>query len=292
MMRQLVMSIAGRVGVDTDLVEIVAVATEETYGQAVKDLFPGSGYTDNNGYLGVGKTKTHVIDGTPSHRILFNAYVMELCLRGFMGVGENIIDWPAELQYGPFIISHELGHCRFNETAPKDIRDLNALQFQEDDFDSINDHQFSVLVGEAGACFYGDRFYTSSLFKHSCEQELSPLNETKNSLDKAKTEKNIKNVAYLANGLSWLYPIQFTKIVSGIYKTGLEDSSILPPSKLTNFSETHNLLTLSVARYFKSELKDVAGFRENIDLVRGMILEHHLKVKISKENDGWSCFWH
>lgn len=291
MMRQLVTSIAERVGVDTALVETVAVATEETYGQAVNDLFPGSGYTDNNDYLGVGKTETHIVDGTPSHRILFNAYVMELCLQGFMGVGENLMDWPADLQYGPFIISHELGHCRFNETAPRNIQELHKLRFQQDDFDSINDHQFSVLVGEAGACFYGDRYYAESFFKNACEQELSPLKKTKIALNKAKTEKNIQDVAYLANGLAWLYPIQYTKIASGIYKTALGDSSIVPPSGLADFSEIHHPLTLGVEEFFKSELKDVSGFRKNIDLVRDMILEHHLNVKISKQNGGWSCFW-
>lgn len=290
-MHQLVTSIAERVGVDTALVETVAVATEETYGQAVKDLFPGSGYTDNNGYLGVGKTETHVVDGTPSHRILFHAYVMELCLRGFMSVGENLMDWPADLQYGPFIISHELGHCRFNETAPRNVYELNELLLQQDDFDAINDHQFSVLVGEAGACFYGDRYYTESLFKNACKQELSPLKKTKTALDKAKTEKNIQDVAYLANGLAWLYPIQFTKLAAGIYKTALGNSSIVPPNELADFSEMHNLLTLGVEEFFKSELKDVSGLRENIDLVRGTILEHCLNVKISKENDNWLCFW-
>jgi len=290
-MSQLVTSIAERVGVDTALVETVAVATDETYGQAVNDLFPGSGYTDNSGYLGVGKTETHVVKGTPSHRILFHAYVMELCLQGFMSVGENLMDWPADLQYGPFIISHELGHCRFNETAPRNVYELNELRLQHDDFDAINNHQFSVLVGEAGACFYGDRYYTDSFFKHACEQELSPLNKTKTALDRAKTEKNIQNVAYLANGLAWLYPIQFTKIAAGIYKTALGNSSIVPPSELADFSEIHNLLTFGVEEFFKSELKDMSGFRENIDLARGMILEHHLSVKISKENGGWLCFW-
>lgn len=287
MMQRLVTSIAGRVGVDTDFVETVAVATEETYGQAVNDLFPGSEYT-NNGYLAVGKTETHVVDGTPSHRMLLNAYVMELCLRGFIGIGENIMAWPVDLQYGPFIISHEFGHCRFNEIAPKDIHELNELRFQQDDFESINDHQFSVLVGEAGACFYGDRYYTDSLFKHSCEQELSPLRKTKIALDRAKIDKNIRDVSYLANRLAWLYLIKFTKIISGIYKTAFRSSSIVPPSELADFSEIHNLLTLGLEKFFMSELKNVSGFRKNIDLVREMILEHQLYVKISKEDESWS----
>lgn len=291
MMHQLVTTTAERVGVDIAFVETVAVATEETYGQAVNDLFPGSGYTDNNGYLGVGKTETRVVDGVPSHSILFNAYVMELCLRGYLGVGENLSDWPADLQYGPFIIAHELGHCRFNETDPRDVQKLNELRLHWDDFDSLNDHQFSVLVGEAGACFYGDRYYTDSLFRHSCEQDLSPLKETRISLNKAKSEKNIHDVAYLANGLAWLYPIQLTKIVAGIFKTPFANSAIVPPAELADFSETHSLLALSVEEFYKSELNDVPRFRENINLARKMILERHLNVKISKEDGGWSCYW-
>ena len=69
MMRAWVTSTAKRVGVDSTRIETVAVAPEETYGQAVQDLFPGSGYTDN-AYLGVGKTETRIIDNVPMHRIL------------------------------------------------------------------------------------------------------------------------------------------------------------------------------------------------------------------------------
>lgn len=56
MMRAWVTSTAERVGVDTAHIEIVAVATDETYGQAVNDLFPGGRYSDN-AYLGVAKNE-------------------------------------------------------------------------------------------------------------------------------------------------------------------------------------------------------------------------------------------
>ncbi len=64
MMCAWVTSTAERVGVDTARIETIAVAPEETYGRAVNDLFPGSGYTDN-AYLDVGKTETRIVDGGP-----------------------------------------------------------------------------------------------------------------------------------------------------------------------------------------------------------------------------------
>lgn len=291
MMHDFVSSAATKAGVSSSTIKTVGLATEETYAEAVNELFPGSGYTNNKEYLGVGKTETLLTPSGPEHQILFNAYVFELCLQGSLGVGENVVEWPADLQYGPYIISHEIGHCRFNETAPRDVGLLNTLRMQNDDFDSINDHQFSVLVGEVGACYYGDRYYTEHLFEHACEQELSPLGNLRRDITAAKSENDIQGVAYLANGLSWLYPIQYSKIALGMMDTSLADVPIHAPNELSNFAEVHNLLSHGLTEFCSSNLTDINGFRENINLVRELLLEQYLNVKISKDGNDWSCYW-
>ena len=291
MMTNLVSSAALKANVDISTVKIVGLATEETYGSAITELFPGSGYTDRNGYLGVGKTETNMTLSGPEHRILFNAYVFELCLRGYLGIGENIGEWPADLQYGPFIISHEIGHCRYNQTAPRDIEKLNTLRAQQDDFDSINEHQLSVLIGEVGACYFGDRYYSKFLLNHACDQDLSPLANIRRELEAAKAEKDIHGVAYLANGLTWLYLIQYSKIAIGKFHTPFDEEPIEPPDGLSDFAELHALLSYSIAEFCDSNLEDIDTFRKNIALAREVLLEHHLHVKILKENNQWGCYW-
>lgn len=291
MLHDLVSAAAARVGVDTCKIKTVGLATDESYAVAVNELFPGSQYTDSNGYLGVGKTETKLTSSGPEHHILFHLYVFELCLQGKLGVGGETGDWPADLQYGPYIISHELGHCRFNETSSCDLAQFNQLRLRNDDFDSINDYQFSVLVGEIGACYYGDRFYGEPLFKHACEQGFIPLGELRRDITTAKSKQDIQSVAYLANGLAWLYPIQYAKIALGLRGTDLHGAKIQPPEALSDFSEVNNLLSQAIDAFCNSRFEEAATFREKIYLARELLLEHHLNVKISKDSNGWSCFW-
>lgn len=230
MMGAWVTSTAKRVGVDTDRIETVAVATEETYSQAISDLFPGSGYTDNI-YLGVGKTETRIIDGTPAHRILFNAYVMEIYIRGLC-ISQEIAEWPADLQYGPFIIAHELGHCRHHEISLNNLDAIKDLRSGIDDFDIMNEHQLGVLVGEVGACYFGDRYYSEAMFHHACKDDLTPMTETWGAIQRAKRENNISDVAYFSNGLSWVYIIQVAKIITSALGAPFSGNFIQPPKEL------------------------------------------------------------
>lgn len=289
MMHDWVTSTAERVGVDTAHIETVAVALEETYGEAMNDLFPGSQYT-NNAYLGVGKTETRIVDGTPAHRILFNAYVIEICIQG-LNISQNIAEWPADLQYGPFIIAHELGHCRHHEISPKDIEKIQDLRSRVDDFDVMNEHQFGVLVSEIGACYFGDRYYSEAFFQHACENDLVPLIQTWDAMQTAKRQKNIGDVAYYANGLSWVYVIQFSKIITSTFDTILSEVPIPPPKEMAAFSEVHNLISHSVSEFCKSDLKDLNQFRENIELARELLLKNQIAVDLSKKDGQWFCYW-
>jgi len=290
MIQSLVTSTAERVGVDIGCIRIVGIATEETYGTAVNEMFPGSGYTDNSGYTGVGKTESRITPTGLEHRILFHVFVPGVILRGFSAFGENFADWPADLLIGLFIIAHELGHCKHSEISPRDIDEINDLRSRADDFDVMNDHQFGVLVGEVSACFFGDRYYTEALFRYACKEDLSPLVKTWTALQNAKKSNLIDDVAYYANGLSWVYTIQFAKIVTSTIGTVLFDVPIQPPAELSSFFPVHNLLSHAVSDFCKSGLTDLASFREHIDLARESILKH-LKVDIRIENGHWAYFW-
>lgn len=289
MMRNWITSTAERVGVDLANIEIVAVAPEESYGQAVNDIFPGSAYTDN-GYLGVGKTETRIVEGTPVHRILFNAYVMEIYIRG-SSISQNITEWPADLQYGPFIIAHELGHCRHHEIAPKNIDEIQNLRSQIDDFDVMNEHQFGVLVSEVGACYFGDRYYSMPFFNHVCKDDLVPLVQTWNAVQNAKKQKNIDDVAYYANGLSWVYTIQLAKIITSTLDTVLFNLPIQPPVELSGFSEAHSLVSQAVSEFCSSGLKNESTFQKSIGVAREQLLRKSIGVDLGQKDGRWYCYW-
>ena len=56
-----------RLGLALENVENLALAYEEYYQDAIKDLFNNASYTNNNAYLRLGKSGTKFVGGKPKH---------------------------------------------------------------------------------------------------------------------------------------------------------------------------------------------------------------------------------
>jgi hypothetical protein len=173
--------------VNRDHISVVGIATPETYGDAISDLFGNSGYTDNDGYVGVGKSHT-TFDGTvPQHSILFHACVFEMILRGISDSGSNNIqDWMPESQLGPFIIAHELGHCRDNELHR--WPSIQHLKFPSGfNLNLVHDYYFDILITEIGACLHADRFYSKELLSHTFDNDCQSIQSHKLQFETAQS---------------------------------------------------------------------------------------------------------
>ena len=210
---------ANRVGVPEKHIDTVGLAYSENYSDAVSELFPNGRFTNKGGYLGVGKTKSEIIDEKYCHKILLNAFVMEMILQGF-NQSQNILDWSADFQIGPFIISHELGHCKDFELRGEEVADSGHIEMNDGfDLDKVHHYYNSILISEFSACIHGDSFYTVDFFKNQIPKEKEALEQNFDELEKIKSDVadpyRILHVAEKASAVAWMYLIQYSKLWTG-----------------------------------------------------------------------------
>lgn len=287
-------SIGDRLGVNIYNISIVGIAFSETYGEAITDLFGNSGYTNNDGYVGVGKSHTSFIDNVPLHTVLFHGCIFEMILSGINDSGSsNVFDWKPELQFGHFIIAHELGHCRNNELYHWPA--TQPLQFPRGfDLDEVHKYYFNILVEEIGACLHADRFYSKELLLYTFDNDCKYLANHKLEYETEKSQHRddqIFRVACIGSSLIWLYLIQFSKIIVGKLGTSFESESLnCFFADLPSMEFLHPQITNTVSSFSSTYPNEVETFRKEIETIWERMCEI-FKIKFIKDAEGWCCYW-
>ncbi len=280
---------AEETGVKPENIKNVGIASNETYGDAINELLSGERYTNNSEHIGVGKTFSHHKNNNPEHTIVLNLLVFDLILKGAELNNQNK-EWPAEVQFGPYMLSHELGHCKFNEMYHKIDPSIEEKYDEPNDIDSLNQHYLKVMIGEVGACFYGVHFSSVELFKYLYKQDHSTFSNLLKELKKAKDSGVIFDVAIIANNITWLYLIQYSKIAIGRFGTLIEKEPILPFGGLQGLAETHIILDQALTEFIESEFIKLEDLKSKLQIARNAIF-HELNVALKREGDTWSCYW-
>jgi hypothetical protein len=280
--------------VKTERISIVGIATEETYGEAIGDLFPNSSYTNNDAHLGVGKSHTTFDGSVPHHKILFHAFVFEMILRGVNESGSNNIqDWTPEFQLGPFIIAHELGHCRDNELHH--WPSIESLKFTNGfDLDVVHNYYFEILVTEIGACLHADRFYSKELlfyvFNNDCHSFENHEAEFKTAKSEGGTDQ-IYRVACIGSALIWLYLIQYSKATVAKMGTAFESEELgCLFAEIAGIELLHPRIKSAVTSFCSAFPDGIQDFKKEIDAIWGSICGK-LDILFVKNEKGWCCYW-
>jgi len=287
-------SIGDRLGVNIDNISTVGIAYSETYSEAISDLFGNSGYTNNDVYIGVGKSHTTIVDGVVQHTILLNVCIFEMIFSGINDSGSsNVLEWKPESQLGQFIIAHELGHCRNNELHH--WPDTQPLQFAMGfDLDLVHRYYSDILIEEIGACLHADRFYSRELFFYTLDNDCQSLNNHKLEFELEKSQDRddrILRVACTGSSLIWLYLIQFSKIIVGKLGTSFESESLNRLfADLPGMEFLQPRITDTVSSFCSTYPNEVEKFREEIVAIWENMCEL-LEIKFTKDVEGWSCYW-
>ena len=281
-----IFQMAEKTGVKPENIKNVGIASNETYGDAIKELLPGERYTSNSEHIGVGKTLSHHKNNNPEHTIVLNLLVFDSILKGGELNNQNK-EWPAEVQFGPYMLSHELGHCKFNEMYHEIDPSFEEKYDEPNDIDSSNRHYLKVMIGEVGACFYGERFSSVELLTYLYKQDHSTFSNLLKKLKKAKDSGVIFDVAIIANNITWLYLIQYSKITIGRFDTSIEKEPIPPFGGLQGLAKTHILLDQALTEFIESEFKKLEDFKSKLQIARNAIF-HELNVSLIREGD--TCY--
>ena len=289
-----VTAIADRIGINRDHIAVIGVATDDTYAKASTELFGNSHYTNNDGHTGVGKSATCSSGGHPQHTILFHVCVFGMILGGASEAGsEAIPDWAPEAQLGPYIVAHELGHCRVNELHPSSP--IEPLTFPNGfDLELLHDYYFRTFIDEIGACFYADRYYTYELFSHlvGSEREACKPHQVQFEASKSLQDSNrVYTVALHGSSLIWLYLIQLSKIIVSRLGTTFESETLDQPfANLTGMDEFHPEIVRIITDFCNTYPNSTVKVRKEIlNIWNEMSLK--LGLQFRKLDEGWACHW-
>lgn len=219
----IVISAAERIGFDHTHLDYIAIAETDYYDRAIQDL-AGGHFTNNQDYIGVGKTISKMIDGQLCHSIVFNTIVFDAAFRGIFGTGgQDFSQWDNELLCFYYIIPHELGHCKDHDVRQV-ATNTKTLDFSNGfDLSAVNKYYLNILIDEACACMFADKYYSQEMINHRYLEEKDTHNQSYKALrtrvDGYSGPEELLRLAAEASGWIWQYQIQLAKhIISSSYR--------------------------------------------------------------------------
>ncbi|MEO9885567.1 MAG: hypothetical protein ABJR05_05230 [Balneola sp.] len=290
--RKAVTDFASQMGVSLESIRTVALAGDDDYKRAVKELFDSDSFTNNDYFVGVGKSGTIYNNGYPEHTILIKSIIFDWYIQGCY-TSSLIEEWEPEHQMAPYIISHELGHCKDNTIRSK-ISGAVGDQYNTFNLDEIHRRNYSILQEEFSACFHAVSFYSRDQYHYELANEKEAFSRAYKKLVNFKNDKDdadqISNVAWHASGLLWSYIVQFCKLWVGKKKTEFEKDKI--PSLIDGLpflGERFSKLvpTLEEWFYIYPNLPQEAS---NFLYIWYDLIED-FDVRFSENAQGWCCFW-
>jgi hypothetical protein len=286
----IITSVASSLDLNPENIEKFIIASDQRYGEGILEAHPNAKFTNSKYFQGVGKTVSVFNQSVPNHRIVLNSLMVELIIKELNHLSSNS-KYPPEMHYGMHLLCHELGHCKFNEFYHFIDPSFNDnVEEEAECVESSNAFHLRVLIGELGACYFGQRYKCQALYDFSFSDSKSAIEKMKSYLDISKKEKSIIDVLQRANNLSWVYLIQYAKLAIESSGPDLNHETIASLLTGYNTTEIHEQIDNALFGYIKSDFEKVTEFRNEIEYARKNLL-NLLKVLIEVNGDQECCYW-
>lgn len=291
----IVQSAAERVGINHNNLDKIAIAYPENYGKAVQDI-TGDRYTSNHDYVGVGKSISKLKQGQLRHSIVFHSCIFEAILSELKSAGGEITQWGIENQCMYFVIPHELGHCKDHEErfipSPK-----RSLDFSTGfDLEFIHQYYSEILIDEASACIFGDKYYSEKMINHRYSEERKTLNKSYNELRKklqiysGKDEEILKLAASTSEWI-WMYQIQLAKhIVSSSYRVA-KDFQLTQLADIFENTEDEHLYFLQALHLIIDNYPNIPKEAKETLIQSWRNFVKKAGFTFEKRKEGWHFYW-
>lgn len=290
-----VLSAANRIGVNQNNLERIAIAYPENYRKAVQDI-SGELFTNNQDYIGIGKTISKIDQGQLRHSIVFHFCIFEAILRGqYESQSQDVTKWNVEHQCMYFAIPHELGHCRDHEERMI-ASSKRVLNFESGfELESIHQYYSEILIDEVCACNFADKYCSGKMVNHRFSEERDTLNQSysdlRKSLQNYAGQEDLFRLAANASGWIWLYQIQLAKHVISSHFGISKQFRLTPLADIfENCAKEHSLLLQAVAFLLEKYPKIREEVKKKlIQAWRGFAQEAGFTFE--KHEEGWHFYW-
>ncbi len=292
----IVHSAAERVGVNHNNLDKIAIAYPENYGKAVQDII-GDVYTSNQDYDGVGKSISKLKQGQLRHSIVFHSCIFEAIFSAQNeSTGGGITQWGIENQCMYFVIPHELGHCKDHEERfiPTQKRSLEFSSGFELEF--IHQYYSEILIDEACACIFGDKYYSEEMVSHRYSEENQTLNQSYNSLRKqlqiySGKDEEILKLAVNTSGWIWMYQIQLAKhLISSSYRVR-KDYQLTQLADIFENTDKEHLYFLQALDLLMDNYPNIPKEAKEILAQSWRNFAKKAGFTFEKQKEGWHFYW-
>jgi hypothetical protein len=202
-----------RLALESDAVERVIIASPDKYGQAIARIRPGSGYTENNIAVGVGKTIPRVSAGRVVSDIALQTCIFESLVPVWSEV-PTPESWDPEQQLFIYVVGHEFGHARdhllrsdafeWDDPRPHDFSIQNAANYYA-----------SIVLTDFAACLNASSMMTQGLFKWELIEATKRIVSYKQDATKylsARDTYNRRVVAHVVCQYAWVTMLELAKL--------------------------------------------------------------------------------
>lgn len=205
-------------GLSSDDVVQVIVADKEHYESAIKAIDDHISYTNNNDYVGVGKTVSKWLDSDNIvSNIVLHSGMVDSVLSGVLK-GCEVSSWANIEQQALYTMYHELGHCK-DAKIRRDVAAPNAVNSSKQfKIDQVCDYNQHIVLGELSASVHSGLFMTPTVFNLelsstilTIEKRLTYINKLKN--EYSKDHSILCELAFVVSGFFWFILIQYSKLI-------------------------------------------------------------------------------
>lgn len=192
----------------------IAIAEPDQYKEAVSYFDIGETASNNDYYVGVGKSYSRSINGVNNHYLIYNINVI-LGIVSALGNKNRPMSHEENICYNVFF--HEFGHLVDNQ-ARKLFTATKTLDPQKFCIDSVAAYYTELLIGEFFASYHSAFAFAAVLFSEQNNDDNSTFEKALDNIINLKTryveDKNVLfKLAYDVSQLSWVILTQYSKLI-------------------------------------------------------------------------------
>lgn len=253
---ELILYACESIGISIEKITSVHIADNGHYAQAISSICANESYSQNEYYLGVGKSISTTVNGSHEHHVVYNICI----IAGIISYIKNKNLSKNHIEHASMeILMHEFGHVLDNELRNEFylIEPLDTLTFS---IDKISLYYSKILLSEFFACFHSAFIIQNDSFKEKNSQENLNFENINKELQRLKnTYKSdrsvLRKIAFDSAQFFWIILVQYSKLIA--YKLGnnslqIEDVKIFsncPGSFIELINELQAVLQLLITLY-------------------------------------------
>lgn len=216
---ELILYACESVGIDIGKITSVHIADNDHYAQAISSICANESYSQNEYYLGVGKSISKIVNGNHEHHVVYNICIIAGIISYIKNKDQSkkIIE-----QTSMEILMHEFGHVLDNELR-NEFCPTEPLDTAIFSIDEISSYYSKTLLSEFFACFHSAFSISDDFFKYQNSQDNLNFENMHKELQKLKADYKkddsvLRNIAFTSAQFFWMILVQYSKLTA--YKLG------------------------------------------------------------------------